>query len=95
LSVSREKNGKTVTFPLRVWLLDVAPADATSVRMTLGTGGDGASVRPDEVLSVMYGDAAKTIRLVREDLAVLWGGRLVSPMIADSAAVPVVERAAG
>jgi radical SAM family uncharacterized protein/radical SAM-linked protein len=95
LSVSREKNGKTVTFPLRVWLLDVAPADATSVRMTLGTGGDGASVRPDEVLTVMYGDAAKTIRLVREDLAVLWGGRLVSPMIADSAAVPVVERAAG
>jgi hypothetical protein len=43
----------------------------------------------------MYGDASKTIRLVREDLAVLWGDRLVSPMIADGAAVTVVERAAG
>jgi len=94
-SATREKNGKTVTFPLRDWLLDVAEADATSFRMTLAAGGDGASVRPDEVLTIMFGEAAKGIRLVREDLAVVWGDRLVNPMLADSAAVPVVDRAAG
>jgi hypothetical protein len=69
--------------------------DESSFRMALGAGGDGASVRPDEVLTVVYGDAAKAIRLVRLDLAVLWGDRLVSPMLADKAAVAVVERAAG
>lgn len=94
-SAVRERNGKTVSFPLRDWLLDVAEADATSFRMTLAVGGEGASVRPDEVLTVMYGEAALGTRLSREDLAVIWGGRLVSPLVADSATVPVVERAAG
>jgi radical SAM-linked protein len=95
LSAARERNGKAVRFPLADWLLDVVAIDATSFRMTLGAGGDGASVRPDEVLTVMFGDAAKEIRLVREDLAVLCGERLVNPMLAESAAVPVVERTAG
>jgi radical SAM-linked protein len=94
-SAAREKNGKTSTFPLRDWLLDVAEADAMSFRMTLAVGGEGASIRPDEVLTIMYGKAATEIRLVREDLAVLWGGRLVNPMLAEPAMVPVVERAAG
>jgi hypothetical protein len=94
-SATREKNGKTVTFPLSDWLLDVAEADATSFRMTLAVGGEGASVRPDEVLMIMFGEAAKDVRLVREDLAVVWGDRLVNPMLADSAAVQVVERTAG
>ncbi len=95
LSAAREKNGKSVVFPLRDWLLDVVAIDHGSFRMTLAKGGDGASVRPDEVLTVMFGDAAKEIRLVRLDLLVLSGERLVSPMLADSVAVPVVERAAG
>ncbi len=94
-SASREKNGKTVTFPLRDWLLDVTDADATSFRMRLATGGEGASVRPDEVLRIMFGEAAHQILLVREDLEVVFGDRLVSPMLADFAEVPVVERAAG
>jgi hypothetical protein len=63
--------------------------------MTLGTGGEGASVRPDEILTLVYGDAAKQIRLMREELAVQDGGRLVSPLEVDAVAVPVVERAAG
>jgi radical SAM-linked protein len=94
-SVVRRKDGKTVAFPLHVWMLDVVKVDETSFRMVLGAGGDGASVRPDEILTVIFGDAAKEIRLVRLDLAVLWGDRLVGPMLADRAAVPVVERAAG
>lgn len=95
LSASRERNGKVVTFPLSAWLLDIEEVDARSFRMTLGVGGDGAAVRPDEVLAAMFGDDAAEILLLREDLAVLWGGRLVDPMLADSATVPVVERAAG
>ena len=95
LSVSREKNGKSVGFPLHVWLLGVAAVDARSFRMAIGTGGDGASVRPDEVLAVLYGDEAKGVRLVREDLEVLVDGRLVNPMLADSERMPVVDRAAG
>jgi radical SAM family uncharacterized protein/radical SAM-linked protein len=95
LVVSREKNGKTMTFPLHVWLLDAAPVDAASFRMTLGTGGEGASVRADEVLTVMYGEAASRIKLVREDLAVLHAGQLASPMLADAAREPVAERIAG
>jgi radical SAM family uncharacterized protein/radical SAM-linked protein len=94
-SIAREKNGRATTFRLRDWLLEVAEVDATSFRMTLRVGGEGASVRPDEVLTVMFGEAAKKIRLVREDLAILQGDRLVSPMLAEAAAVPVVERAAG
>jgi len=95
LSAAREKNGKRLDFPLNTWLLDVVPIDDRSFRMTLGAGGDGASVRPDEVLKVMYADAARDVRLFREDLVVLSGERWVSPMLAPSARVPVVERAAG
>jgi radical SAM-linked protein len=95
LSAHRKKDGRAVDFPLHIWLLEVSAVDATSFRMVLGTGGDGASVRPDEVLTVMFGDAAKDVRLVREDLAVLWEGRLVNPMFVEGAAVPVVQRAAG
>jgi radical SAM family uncharacterized protein/radical SAM-linked protein len=95
LSAARRKDGKTVSFPLQVWLHDIVKVDDGSFRMALGAGGDGASVRPEEVLTVVYGEAAKAIRLARLDLEVLWGDRLVSPMLADRAAVPVVERAAG
>ena len=94
-AVSRQKNGKSTTFALPDWLLDVAEVDASSFRMTLGVGGEGASVRPDEVLSLMFGDVSKHIRLVREDLALLHGDHLVNPMLADVALVPVAERAAG
>jgi radical SAM-linked protein len=94
-AVEREKNGKASRFPLQDWLLDVAAVDAASFRMTLGVGGEGASVRPDEVLTVMFGQEAKRIRLVREDLGIVQGDRLVNPMLADFAAVPVVDRVAG
>ena len=94
-AIAREKNGKTATFALPEWLLDVAEVDASSFRMTLAVSGDGASVRPDEVLNLMFGDVAKKIRLVREDLAFVRGDRFVDPMLADGAMVPVVERAAG
>jgi radical SAM-linked protein len=93
LTVTREKNGKRITFPLEQWLLDVLEVDASTVRMTLRLDGEGASVRADEVLALIYGDA-HGIRLVREDLAIDFGGRLVSLLLAAPAAVSVVERTA-
>jgi radical SAM-linked protein len=69
VTVTREKNGKEVRFTLDDWLLDVSPIDAGAFRMTLGIGGEGASVRPDEVLLAMFGEAGRSATLVREDLA--------------------------
>jgi radical SAM-linked protein len=95
LSASREKNGKCVAFPLRDWLLNAAAVDPSSFRMTLRAGGEGASIRPDEVLALMFGEDAKDTRLLREDLEVLCDGHWVSPMSAGRAAVAIDERAAG
>ncbi len=95
LAVTRDKNGKSVTFPLQSWLLAVEPLGVRAFRMTVGVGGDGASVRPDEILTLVYGDAAKKARLVREDLAVLQDGIYVNPMLARRETVPVAGRAAG
>ena len=95
LTVRREKNGRVVEFPLHVWLLDVERAGEDVFVMTLGMGGDGASVRPDEILATMFGATARDARLTREDVSVIWGDRLVNPLVAASAAVPVADRAAG
>jgi radical SAM family uncharacterized protein/radical SAM-linked protein len=93
LKVVREKNGRVVAFPLERWLLGISEVDASTFRMTLRLGGEGASVRADEVLALIFGDA-RGVRLVREDLAIDVGGRLVSLLLAAPAAVPIVERAA-
>jgi len=95
LTVRREKNGKVVEFPLHLWLIDVVSVGEDGFEMTLGMGGDGASVRPDEVLTTMLGPSARDARLTREDVAVFLGDRLVNPLLAATAAVPVVDRAAG
>ncbi len=95
ITVNRAKNGKEVAFPLDRWLLEVVPVDAGAFRMTLALGGEGASVRADEVLRAMYGDLAPAATLLREDLAVERAGRLVNPMLAATAPVAGVERAAG
>jgi hypothetical protein len=69
MTVRREKNGREVAFPLATWLLDVRPVDPHAFRMTLGLGGDGASVRPDEVLHAMFGEEGRAATLLREELA--------------------------
>jgi hypothetical protein len=97
LVARRDKNGKTVSFPLHAWLLEVEPADDTAFRMTLGLASDGASIRPDDVLEIMYGENARGAVVSREDLAIERAGRLVDPLFPSAAASPVpdVERAAG
>jgi radical SAM family uncharacterized protein/radical SAM-linked protein len=92
LSVSREKKDKIIAFPLATWLLDVTDVAEARFRMMVGLGGDGASVRADEILALMYDDASGA-RLVRDDLFVLHGDRLVSPLLS-AASVSVGERAA-
>jgi len=44
------------------------PVDERAFRMTLGLGGDGASVRPDEVLRAMFGEEGRSATLLREEL---------------------------
>jgi hypothetical protein len=44
----------------------------------------GGSLRPDEVAAEILGPSATGARLVREDLLVESGGRLVSPLPAGS-----------
>jgi radical SAM family uncharacterized protein/radical SAM-linked protein len=92
-TVTREKNGKTTVFPLSDWLLEAALVDGRHLRLTLRVGGEGASVRADEVLGALFGDVTGW-RLTREDLAVDVGGRWVSPLLAVPTTVPVAERAA-
>ena len=73
---------------------------------SLGPTNRTASISPDvndpaarnvtfDELAEAYGEAARGICLMREDLEVLWGERRVNPMRTDAAEVPVVERAAG
>ena len=95
LSVERVRQGKSVSFPLHAWLLDVAQVGASALRMTLGLGGDGASVRPDEVLRAVFGAMPKGVRLLREDLGSIVDGEFVGVMPSASPAVPRADRAAG
>ena len=60
-----------------------------SLCLTLAIHGDGASVRPDEVLQELVGDRRSLLRLSREELLVDWNGRLVDPMLAASASCRV------
>jgi radical SAM family uncharacterized protein/radical SAM-linked protein len=95
ITVARERNGRELTFPLHVWWQDLAPVDPTSFRMTLRVGGDGASVRADEVLQAVFGERARRAQMRRENLYVECDGRLVDPLAAAKGPDPGAERAAG
>ena len=64
--------------------LVVEPAADGEVSLTLALGGEGASVKPDEVLREIFGEGAAAMRLTREELLVEHGGSLVDPMLAAS-----------
>lgn len=94
VTVRRERNGKVREFELTRSVLDLREATGGALRMTLAMEGDGASVRPEEVLAELFG-ASTGARLTREELLVHWDGRLVNPILAASAKGGGVERAAG
>jgi len=97
LRIQREgKKGKIQSFDLAVEVLELEQLRSDELRMTLAMRSNGASVRPDEVLTEIFGSGAHRLDLVREDLLVDWKGRLVNPMLAASAsrsAVGDVQRA--
>jgi radical SAM family uncharacterized protein/radical SAM-linked protein len=87
VTVSRtKKNGREHSFLLDEEVLELKQLDGDSLSMTLALRGGGASVRPGEVLQGIFGAAARSFTLVREQLLVDWKGRLVDPMLAASAA---------
>ena len=93
ITVRREKDGKVRALLLDDALVDLVPLDGEALRMTLAVGGEGASVRPDEVLREIFGEQALGMRMVREEMLVDWNGRLVNPLLAASASAADAERA--
>jgi radical SAM family uncharacterized protein/radical SAM-linked protein len=78
--ISRESKGKTTTFDLGLELLDLEADLPGSFRFISAMRSQGGSLRPDEVAAEILGPSATGARLVREDLLVERGGRLVSPL---------------
>jgi len=88
VTIRREKEGKVNVLALSDAILDLAQIDGQALRMTLalnGSGGGGASVRPDDVLREIFGERAARMRTVREELLVEHEGALVDPMLAATA----------
>jgi radical SAM family uncharacterized protein/radical SAM-linked protein len=77
--------GRSRVFRVDRELLSVEPSDDNALRFTLAMNGHAASMRPDEVLRVIFPEQATTMRTVREDLLTEWNGRLVDPMLAAAA----------
>ena len=77
----RQRNGKDQSFDLTRDLLDLEPLGPQTARLTLSMTANGASLRPEEVLGEIFGEARADLHVVREDLLVEWGGRLVGPMV--------------
>jgi radical SAM-linked protein len=92
VTVVRERKGRTRTFEVKDEILEL-DRGADDVRLTLALGGRDASVRPDEVLRAIFGDAASGMLVVREELLVDFEGRLVNPLLAARAAASHAHRA--
>jgi radical SAM-linked protein len=89
IEVTRTRERKVRTFRLDDEILELGSNPDGSLCLTLAIHGDGASVRPDEVLQELVGDRRSQLRLSREELLVDWNGRLVNPMLAAGAACRV------
>jgi radical SAM-linked protein len=85
LAVERpRKNGGTKVFELARELLELDQLDDRTLRLTLRLHADGPSLRPDELLALIFGAAADDLRLVREELlaAAPTGGAGQAPALA-------------
>jgi len=81
----RTKRGALRRFDPSEELLGLEPVDERTLCFTLRVRDDGVSLRPDELLSAIFGESAARVELVREEQLVEWGGRLVDPLLAASA----------
>ena len=80
-----ERKGRSTAFELEREILALDADGEGAWRMTLAVRGDGASVRPDEVVREILGDDARGARLTREGLFVDHGGRWLDPILAAAA----------
>jgi radical SAM-linked protein len=84
--VRREtKKGRIVEFDLASEVIELGAVDERTLRMTLAVRTDGASLRPDEALGAIFGERARELELIREELLVPWRGRWVNPILAAAA----------
>ena len=86
----KRKNGRMKIFELERELLDLEQVDDKALRLTLALHSDGPSVRPDEVLTAIFGEGCDSLRLVREELLAGVTDKLVNPML-----VPTMPAGAG
>jgi radical SAM family uncharacterized protein/radical SAM-linked protein len=75
------KDGGERTFDLASELLDLRAVEDGAVEMTLVLRTSGASVRPEEVLTLLLGRDASREGIVREELLVEAGEGLVAPLV--------------
>jgi radical SAM family uncharacterized protein/radical SAM-linked protein len=93
--VRRERNGKTRIWDLSDEILALDLVGTDQVRLTLALCGGEASIRPDDVLAEIFGEHASTMDLTREEILLDWGGRLLNPLLAATAAASDVKRTTG
>jgi radical SAM family uncharacterized protein/radical SAM-linked protein len=77
--------GRSRVFRVDHEVLNLEPGGENTLRFTLSVSSNAASMRPDEVLRVIFPEHATRMRTVREDLLIEWNGRLVNPLLAATA----------
>jgi radical SAM-linked protein len=87
VTIVSDRKGRTATFALDRELLDLEAAGERAWRLTLAVRGDGASVRPEEVVREIFGGDAPPPLLTREELLVEHGDRWLDPILAAAAGV--------
>jgi radical SAM-linked protein len=93
VSISRERKGKIRTFRLDREILELEAETDDLIRFVLALRRQGGSVSPGEAVREILGGDAPGAEIVREELLVEWGERLVNPMLAAGTAAADVERA--
>jgi radical SAM-linked protein len=79
-SVERERNGRRIVLSLAAELLDCRLSDDGSATLLLAHNPGGASLRPDEALRAIAGDAWTNLDLIRQELLVDCDGTMASPL---------------
>jgi radical SAM-linked protein len=93
VSISRERKGKVRTFRLDREILELEAETDELIRFALALRQQGGSVSPGEAVREILGDDTLGAEIVREDLLVECGGKLVNPLLAAATAAADVERA--
>jgi radical SAM family uncharacterized protein/radical SAM-linked protein len=77
--VTRERKGQTEEVDVLPSILRIGAAGAGEIAMILRLGGS-LSARPDDVVRALFGEQASVAGILRQDLLVLRGREMISPM---------------